>query len=265
MTQPLQRSLWTPEEYHQNSSVQHVAATQALDFLELKGTERIIDIGCGDGRLTASIAERVRDGSVLGVDISPEMIGFAQTKFLKNFHPNLEFLCGDAQYLDYTEEFDIIFSSFAFQWFVDKNSFFQRAYKSLKPSGQLVMTVPLGISTALEASIDTIVSRSEWIEYFRGFAPGWHFIDQDKLMELIYAHRLTPVRFSTVIQETRFPSRNAFEQYVSQWFRYLNPLPTPLRQLFFKQVIDKYLELAPLVCGEQVRFTFSRVDIAATK
>ena len=72
---------WNPEDYHHNSSVQLSWARELITKLDLKGDERILDIGCGDGKITASIASTAPNGSVLGIDSSHEMISFAESKF----------------------------------------------------------------------------------------------------------------------------------------------------------------------------------------
>ena len=65
---------WNAGDYNQHSSLQVAMAQERLDSLVLKGTERILDVGCGDGKRTVQIAARVPGGSVLGVDPSEPMI-----------------------------------------------------------------------------------------------------------------------------------------------------------------------------------------------
>ena len=77
-----------------------------IDDLDLKGDERILDIGCGNGKVTAHLASLVPDGSVMGIDLSREMISFAANKYIPEEHPNLSFQIGDASYLGFQEEFD---------------------------------------------------------------------------------------------------------------------------------------------------------------
>jgi trans-aconitate methyltransferase len=257
--------IWEAEEYHNHSSAQFQAAIQLLKNIELKGNEQILDVGCGDGKITASIASRVPEGSVLGIDLSSEMIGFARNFFSSDRYFNLRFDVLDAQKLDYREQFDILFSSFALQWLPDLDSFLKRAYTSLKPSGHLVITIPLGISSALEEAIDEIVSLSEWAPYYYQFSPNWHFITDGKFEQLLISNHFQSNHFAVMIQEVVFSSRESFEKYVIQWFSYLHPLPEPLKMVFFKQVIDRYLEIEPILKNNEVVFCFPRLDIIAKK
>jgi trans-aconitate 2-methyltransferase len=95
-----------------------LGARELIAKLDLLGFERVIDIGCGDGKVTAAIASTMPNGTVTGIDSSPEMIGFAQQHFPKTCHPNLTFIRMDARYLTFSEEFDIIFQMPRFTGFL---------------------------------------------------------------------------------------------------------------------------------------------------
>src|SRR5437867_10901039 len=72
---------WDAAEYSRRSSLQEAMAQEVLALLDLKGSERILDVGCGDGKITAQIAARASNGSVVGVDPSRDMSSFAQGDF----------------------------------------------------------------------------------------------------------------------------------------------------------------------------------------
>jgi trans-aconitate 2-methyltransferase len=258
------QQIWHAEGYHSHSAAQSTAASQLLQYFRFKGNEQVLDVGCGDGKISATIASYVPAGSVLGVDISPEMIGFAHNLFPKERFPNLLFLIQDAQHLDYNGKFDVIFSSFALQWILDHDSFLQAAYKSLRPFGCLVATIPLDISKLFEESIAITISLPEWAPYFHNFSKNWHFPTDIEFARMLSMHQFMPTLFEVVSQEVIFPSKEAFENYVLQWFPYFRPLPEDLKQVFLKQVMDKYFEFEPIQSGK-VRFIFSRLDIIAHK
>jgi trans-aconitate methyltransferase len=73
--------LWNPEDYQNNSSAQENIAQGIISGLDLGGNEHILDIGCGDGKVTAKLAKLVPRGQVLGIDSSKEMIDFSRNKF----------------------------------------------------------------------------------------------------------------------------------------------------------------------------------------
>ena len=257
--------IWLAEDYHYYSSAQYDAASQILEKIHLKGNETILDVGCGEGKITAKIAERLPNGFVTGLDLSIDMVEFAKKKFTKENYPNLKFFCCDAQQLNYYEEIDVIFSSFALQWMPNPIAFFKNAYKSLKFGGCFAATIPLCISSILEEAIRTITACPRWKSYFHNFSPGWHFLSESGYIGLLSDHQFVVNRIDVVTQVEVFSSRANFEKYVIQWFSYLGALPQHLQHVFFKQVMDTYLEMGFFNPNSEIDFKFLRLDVEARK
>src|SRR5262249_14293459 len=96
---------WNAGEYNRHSSLQAALAEERLGRLILQGAERVLDVGCGDGKITAEIAARIPHGSVLGIDPSQNMIAFASRHFGPATRPNLRFEVADVRRLPYRQEF----------------------------------------------------------------------------------------------------------------------------------------------------------------
>ncbi len=254
---------WKAEKYHKHSSVQYSAAQELLHRLSLQGNEQILDVGCGDGKISAQLARSVPTGSVTGIDLSQKMIYFAQSTFSN--HSNLHFLVQNAQTIQWIQQFDLIFSSFALQWVPHVDLFFHKAADALKPSGVLAITVPLGISDALERSIETVILSKIWSSYFHDFKKNWTFLNSSTFEKYVLDCGLKITYFETVMQNTIFNSREELEQYILQWFPYLEPIPQHLKQPFFKDIIDHYISLEPLTKDHEALFRFKRIDLIATK
>jgi SAM-dependent methyltransferase len=101
---------WNASAYNRHSNLQAVLAEEQLARFSLAGAERVLDIGCGDGKITAEIAARVPRGSVLGVDPSQDMIAFATRHFGPATRPNVRFEIADVRRLTYRAEFDRVVS-----------------------------------------------------------------------------------------------------------------------------------------------------------
>ena len=258
--------VWQADEYKQNSSVQRDAALKLLGLISWRGNEQVLDVGCGDGKITAVIANNVPDGSVVGIDASQEMISFARQYFSTNNFSNLSFFKQDAQHLNYNQKFDVVFSSFALQWVRDIRNFFQRAYISLSSPGLLAAIIPLGISTALEESIKSLISMQLWAPYFEVSLDSIpKFVSKAEYEKIILECGYKLMRFDCVEHNIIFPSREGFEKYVIQWFVYLNYIPVNLKDVFFNQIINKYLENEPLLSTGEVIFKFTTLDVIASK
>jgi trans-aconitate methyltransferase len=96
-TQAKKNVRWNAADYAANSAAQQIWARELIAQLNLRGDEHILDVGCGDGKVTAELAHAVPKGSVTGIDASPEMIRFARKSFPPGKHPNLEFQVVDAR------------------------------------------------------------------------------------------------------------------------------------------------------------------------
>ena len=256
---------WRAAEYFENSSSQKHAAADLMKFVELKGHESILDVGCGDGKITAEIAAKVPKGSVIGLDISPSMITFAKTAFPKQSFPNLHFFIKDAQQINYAEKFDLIFSFTALQWIQDHSAFLEGASHSLKPGGTLAITMPMGLPSTLQQAVSELIASAQWASHFHNFSTGWNFVDDKEYNALLCSHSLTPVRLAVVPQKDIFPSREVFEKFITQWFPYLRPLPEKLKKPFLTRVIDRFLELESPFPNGEIHFKIRRLEAIAVK
>ena len=257
--------LWNGKNYHRNSHVQSSAGHELLDHLRLTGSEKIVDVGCGDGKISASLSIKAREGSVLAVDLSESMICFAKQQFPKCDYPNLNFIQGDAAELVLVAVYDIIFSCFAIQWLKDPTPFFTKAFESLAKGGQLVLSIPLDISKALEEATAKTCNECRWHRYFQNFSPGWHF-QSPLFYETQVQNKGFTIEYLKVVEQTIFFKDLAdLKNYIIQWFSYVNAVEQPLQESFFDTVMKNYTELTPCKINGELPFTFSRIDIIARK
>ncbi|MGC1879148.1 MAG: methyltransferase domain-containing protein [Rhabdochlamydiaceae bacterium] len=256
---------WQAEKYHLNSSVQQEAAIHLLKLLQLGGKERILDVGCGDGKITAAIASTLTEGQIVGSDVSQEMIQFASERFLPSTKNNLSFVLLDAQAINYVDLFDLVFSSFALQWVLDMELVIEKINISLRQNGRIGFTIPLSISDELEESLAFLIKDPQWAPYFDGFKLNYYLKDENYYDQLLPQYGFRKTHFEVVEQKWIFPSREDFEQYTLIWLPHLSALPEHLREKFFKQLMDKYVELTPTFEDGKLNFVFDRIDIIARK
>lgn len=107
---------WNAKDYERNSLAQQKWARELIEKLDLTGSEDVLDLGCGDGNVTAEIAELLSNGSVVGVDNSESMIDLATKNHLSNLYQNLSFKVMDASSISFDRRFDVVFSNAALHW-----------------------------------------------------------------------------------------------------------------------------------------------------
>jgi len=145
---------WKGGEYAKNSESQKSSADDFLKATQLQGVDAILDVGCGDGKVTAALARAIPQGSVIGVDVSPSMIETAKIFTSKN----LTFQVQDAAQLDFDSQFDLITSFTVMQWVLEQSQALQCFEKALKPGGKLWIQMPIGLPMAMHQALE--ISKS---------------------------------------------------------------------------------------------------------
>jgi trans-aconitate 2-methyltransferase len=163
---------WDGRSYRQVSALQTWLATQSLSGVSMAGHERVLDVGCGDGRITAAIAEKLPRGSILGIDPSPRMIEVARTLS----SARLSFAVDDARTMGYRDEFDAVVSFNALHWVRDQHAVLTRIRTALHDEGWvLIQVVCRGDRPSLESVAMQTCAEPAWRRYFTGFhAPFVH-------------------------------------------------------------------------------------------
>ncbi len=91
----------------------------------------------------------------------------------------------DAQNLDFIKEFDLICSFTTLQWGQSHEVFLQGAYDSLKASGVLAITMPMGLPDSLQQAVLEVIGSPKWSSYFEGFVTGWNFVSKDQYVNYL--------------------------------------------------------------------------------
>lgn len=243
----LTEDFWDGEQYLNNSSLQYRWAISYIEKLHLKGNEKILDIGCGDGRVTAMIAQAVPNGQVLGVDNSESMIQTAQD-FLKKIHlTNLNFAKKDAVSLNFENEFDYIVSFSCFHWISNHLAALQEIEKGLRSGGKVFLYFgPDYGCNRIDHAIEIIARSSKWGHYFHDFSNSFFLVTPTKFATHIGEANLQLKRMEIIEVDEAFPTKEAFAEWLKGCVTYLKKIPKELHQEFLEEIIDYYLSKRPI-------------------
>jgi trans-aconitate 2-methyltransferase len=129
---------WDARTYDRVADPQTRWGATVLDRLPLSGDERVLDAGCGSGRVTERLVERLPHGRVVALDGSPSMIDAARDR-LERFGDRIEYVVADlARPLPIGGEVDAVFSTATFHWVLDHDALFANLAAVTRPGGWLV-------------------------------------------------------------------------------------------------------------------------------
>lgn len=227
--------------YRNHSSYQYESALKLMEKYPFQETDRILDVGCGEGRITAELSRRVPKGRAVGLDLSASMIALASTSFKEEEYPNLAFQVCNAEEIPYKNQFDIVMSANCLHWVQDKRKAFQGMMDALVPGGTL--HVLMGSKEGgFGNSMVEIGNDERWNKYFsKATTPGSVSAPECRqLLEECGAQvDLCEVRESIAC----FDGKEDFAAFISIWIDYYTPLPDGLREEYLNLVVDRVAEL----------------------
>jgi trans-aconitate 2-methyltransferase len=257
---------WNPEDYERNSSAQEKWADAMISGLIFQGNEHILDIGCGDGKITSKIAARVLKGYVLGIDSSQDMIDFARKRFSYFQYPNLRFEPGDALCLDFDKEFDLVTSFACLHWIRDHLTVLRGVKRSLRPGGRMLFQCGgRGNAGELMTLIEDLIKESRWSSYFQGFKFPYHFYGPEGYHAWLEQAGLEEVRVELIPKEMVQQGKTGLEGWIrTTWHPVIERIPDDLKEQLVSEIAERYLEHHPLKDG-LAKVGMMRLEVEARK
>jgi len=258
---------WDPAEYAANSSVQQAWARELIDRLKLRGDEHVLDVGCGDGKITAEIARAVPKGSVTGMDASPPMIEFAKKTFPPGKFGNLRFRCMDARHIRFERRFDLLFSNAALHWVDDHQTFLRGASAVLNPGGRLVVSCGgKGNAQDVFLALRPEMRLKRWRGFFRKIPTPYFFYAPSDYEKWLPKAGFEVQRVKLVPKDAVYPGAKAFATWLrTTWLPYVQRVPENLREEFITEIVQRYLAKHPVDADGKVHVKMVRLEIEASR
>jgi len=236
---------WNAASYDRVSDPQLAMARDVIDRLDLRGDERVLDAGCGSGRVTEALLERVPDGHVVAVDGSEAMV----QQLRERLGDRVEAFASDLLELTLEEPVDAVLSTATFHWIADHERLFARLHAALAPGGRFAA------QCGGAGNIANVVEAIEAVGHpaVRGWSP-WNYA--------------TP-------EDTTRRLRDAGFKDIWTWLQPWPVEPPDPREFFSTVILGSHLERIPADehaafvdavlarVGEPVRVDYVRLNILA--
>jgi trans-aconitate 2-methyltransferase len=163
---------WDGTSYDRISGTMEKLGLAVLDRLSLRGDETVIDAGCGSGRVTQALIERLPRGRVIGVDESASMIDAARARL----GADADLRVADLLELELEQPVDAIFSTATFHWIADHDRLFARLRAALRAGGRLVAQCGgEGNIDVLRGHARELIATEPYARHFRDWRPPWNY------------------------------------------------------------------------------------------
>jgi trans-aconitate 2-methyltransferase len=168
---------WNAARYHAVSAPQQAWGRRVLERLPLEGSEDVLDLGCGTGRITADLAARLPRGRLVAIDRSPAMLETASV-WLAAHAARTRLVRADGAALPFRRAFDAVFSAATFHWIHDHAALFRSIIVALKPGGRLVAQCGGGPNLAtLRGRAERLSSTPRFAPYFDDWEEPTYYAD----------------------------------------------------------------------------------------
>ena len=244
---------WDAETYHRVSQPQVEWAGAVLDRLELRGDERVLDAGCGSGRVTEMLVERVPNGRVVAVDLSPAMIAKARAAL----GGRADLLLQDLTELRLRERVDAVFSNAVFHWVLDHDRLFHRLFDALQPGGRLeAQCGGAGNVARFHEAVSRLADRPPFSSYFEDWSGPWNFASAAETTARLERAGFTDIRCWLEDRPVVPPEPHDYLRTICLG-HHLEQLPDELRDTLVGQVVE--------TLGDPLTLEYVRLNISARR
>jgi trans-aconitate 2-methyltransferase len=258
---------WDAADYAQHSSEQFKWACELTEKLHLRGHETVLDIGCGDGKVTAAIAAQLPNGRVVGIDSSSQMIELAVQRQAKTGRPQLMFELLDVRDMEYAEWFDVAFSNAVLHWIKEHLQMLHRVRKALKKGGRLLFQMGgKGNAREITRILDELMATTKWSIFFSDFTFPYGFYGVDEYQRWLAEAGLKTRRVELIPKDMQHKGKDGFAGWIrSTWLPYLSRIPAQMKAEFIEAILDAYLVRHPPDEEGLVHVDMVRLEVEAVK
>jgi trans-aconitate 2-methyltransferase len=224
---------WDAATYDRIAGPQARWGSSVVERLRLRGDERVVDAGCGSGRVTQQLLDRLPRGHVVALDASRAMLDEARRR-LAGYGDRVEFVQADlAAPLPVAPPVDAILSTATFHWVLDHDALFRHLAAAIRIGGRLVAQCGgRGNIASVEAALESIGESTHGVAYFAG---------PEETEARLTAARFHDVRCWLHEAPTTFESRDEFETFLTTVILrpYLARRPAAEHEAFVRTVADR--------------------------
>jgi len=253
---------WNAKDYANNSSAQESWANELLEKLALKGNEHLLDIGCGDGKITHSIAKKLSNGQVVGIDRSEDMIKLAINKFNRE---NLAFYTMDVTELSVQGKFDVVFSNAVLHWVKNHKAVLVQLKNHLHKKSKILFQMGgYGNAEDILKIVTQATKLEQWAEYFENFSFPYRFCNIQDYEKWLPESGYRANRIELIPKDMIHDNTDKLKGWLrTTWFPYTDQLPEKEKENFLTHIVEEYSKTNPVDSRGRTKVKMVRLEVEA--
>ncbi|CDR34113.1 class I SAM-dependent methyltransferase [Criblamydia sequanensis] len=249
------------EDYLKNSALQWEWALDSLNRFDFDEEDQVLDVGCGDGKITALISSKVPRGLVVGLDISKQMIEKASSQFKE---ANLAFTQGDAIDIPFKNQFDKLVSFLALHWVLDQNQALLSMKEALKENGKMLLVIPGKAENNLASLSEKLAQSEKWAKFFPFFNKQRVYFTVAEYKELLSLAGLQIQSIQESESWTVFKDKDELIAWIKPLVNFIDHLETENQEQFIDDIASEMLLNNPPKNGV-ISIKHRKIEVIALK
>lgn len=252
----MSETYWNAKAYDTLSDPMFDWGMAVLGRLELRGDERLLDAGCGSGRLTEELLKRLPLGELVALDSSAEML--AQARERLGAYPRVEFVQASLEQFTLSAPVDGVFSNAVFHWVPDHAKMFRALHGALRPGGWLLAQFGgVGNLAKTMARAKQIAQGERFREHIGQFEAGPHFEDVASTRERMEAAGFRVIEAGLHVERPLFEQRKRFIAFLETviFRKVVAGMQEALRREFLEALAQRTLDDEGAYALDYVRLT----------
>ncbi len=231
--------VWDAKKYEEGSFIHRYYVHKILQGYQFNNHSVILDIGCGDGGITAQIAENFPHSQIIGMDRSENMVTYALQKY--SCVQNLKFKVQNALEINEQNTFNYIVSFFCLHWILDQAEMLKRVNQALQAKGKILFILPSkDESDDVTTVVFETVRKPQWQAYTKDYQSNVQFYSDEEYRELLKMADFKIDLIETICDPVLLPNIDVFRKFIEPLPIFYQCYPVEIIPQLIEDVINNF-------------------------
>ncbi len=251
------------KDYHNKPSNNAQEIRKIIESGFFGNSKEILDVGCGEGRLTALFAANLPHTSIVGCDVSKTMIEYALRHHVSS---NLSFIEMNAENLDFQQKFDTVISFSCLHWVRNQKRVISQIFNVLKPGGKaLLVATPASSNNDFKTVCSKVILSFRWLPYFLTFRSVHSFHTEQEYKKLLMDTGFLIDKIQINPTKLTFKNRDELEPFLKAVLTPLQHLHPSNQPAFLEDFFQELIKQGKVDADGSIHIFFDQIELLVSK